>query len=274
MENQTEHNQQEELWRNWEKSHRRGKIFGGILIVTAGSLFLAKELGAQIPEWVFTWKMLLIAIGLLTAVKHKFLHPAWIALVMVGGAFLIGDLYPALALKHIIWPVVLIIFGLFIIFKPRRRHKPWHQWKDWHDKHQHWHKKHHHSHYGYGYNCGTETATNDEYIDSTTFMGGVKKNVTSRNFKGGDITNVFGGAEVNLSQADFEGSATLDITNVFGGTKLVIPSHWKIQSDLVSIFGSIEDKRPIQPDTAVDASSKILILRGVCFFGGVDIKSY
>jgi hypothetical protein len=40
-----------EVWSKMEKEHRRGKIFGGVLIVVAGSLFLAKELG-----WEIGWR--------------------------------------------------------------------------------------------------------------------------------------------------------------------------------------------------------------------------
>lgn len=119
----------------------------------------------------------------------------------------------------------------------------------------------------------TEDSVSEDYVESTSFMGGVKKNVLSKKFKGADITNVFGGAEINLSQADMESTATMELTNVFGGTKLIIPPHWEINSELVSVFGSIEDKRPIQPNTAM-GEAKILVLRGTTFFGGIDIKSY
>jgi hypothetical protein len=65
----------------------------------------------------------------------------------------------------------------------------------------------------------------------------------------------------------------MELTNVFGGTKLIIPAHWEINSELVSVFGSIEDKRPIQPNTTI-GDKKVLILRGTTFMGGIDIKSY
>src|ERR1700752_1687402 len=126
MEN-IENTKQEEMWQQMEQSHKRGKIFGGLMVVIAGSLFLAKELGVAIPHWVFTWKTFLIALGLLIAVKHNFRQTGWILLILVGGAFLVGDLYPAIAIKPLIWPIVIILFGLFLIFKPRR-HRHWHKW--------------------------------------------------------------------------------------------------------------------------------------------------
>jgi predicted membrane protein len=132
----------------------------------------------------------------------------------------------------------------------------------------------HRTHFEGGYNCDTpEQTSNEDRIESTTFMAGVKKNIISKKFKGGEITNVLGGAELNLSQADFEGTITLEITNVLGGTKLVIPANWEIQSEVVSVMGSIEDKRPIITNVNVE-KNKVLVLRGTVFMGGIDITSY
>ncbi len=265
----------EEFWRREEKSHRRGKVFGGFLIVAAGSLFLAKELGMQIPQWLFTWKMFLIAIGFLIGVKHNFRHAGWFFLMLIGGAFLLADIYPDIAIKPILWPSLVILIGLVIMFKPHKNRRD--KWQKMHDKfHQRRYGRHGRDGNGNPFDCGMNmvgTDTSEDYIDSTTFMAAIKKNVLSKNFKGGDITNVFGGTELNLTQADFTGTATLDLTNVFGGTKLLVPANWEIHSDLVSAFGNIEDKRPIESNTSTE-SPKILILKGTTFMGGIEIKSF
>ncbi len=264
MTNQQEHMDFEEMCKQTEQSQRRGKVVGGILVVAAGSLFLAKELGADIPHWLFSWKTFLIALGIITGVKHNFRNAWWFFLVAIGGIFLLGDFYPMMNIKPFIWPVLIILFGLMMIFKPRRKFN-----------HRRWAFAHHrYNRYGQQDNCCVkEDSVSEDYVESTSFMGGVKKNVLSKKFKGADITNVFGGAEINLSQADMESTATMELTNVFGGTKLIIPAHWEINSELVSVFGSIEDKRPMQPNT-VTVDKKVLILRGTTFFGGIDIKSY
>jgi len=259
-----------EIWSKMEKEHRRGKIFGGVLIVVAGSLFLAKELGAEIPNWIFTWKMFLIAVGLIIGVKHKFMHPGWLILVLVGGAFLVSDLYPGIALKPILWPVLVILFGLFIIFKPRRKSRE-RYWKKWQKHHAHHHRRHRH-YRGEDDWCMEVTNSSEETLDYTAFMGGIKKNILSKNFKGGEIVAVFGGTEINLLQADFESSATLDITCVFAGVKLIVPANWEVNSELVSAFGSVEDKRSVQPKT--EGAVKTLVLKGSVFFGGIDIRNY
>ena len=109
-----------------------------------------------------------------------------------------------------------------------------------------------------------------DMIDSTAIFGGLKKNVLSKNFKGGDVTTFMGGAEINLMQADFTGRVMLDCFNMFGGTKLIVPADWHVQSGLVTIFGGVEDKRPPSPVN----SDKVLYIDGTCIFGGIEIKSY
>ena len=118
-----------------------------------------------------------------------------------------------------------------------------------------------------------ETST-DDMIDGVAFMAGIKKKIISKNFKGGDMTVIFGGVELDFSQADFTDKATLDVTQIFGGTKIIIPANWEIKSELVSVFGSIEDKRMIQPTTLGSEPNKTLILKGTTFFGGIEIKSF
>jgi predicted membrane protein len=261
----------DEMWRDWEKEHRRGKILGGIVLVIIGSLFLAKELGAIFPEWLFTWKVLLIAIGLFTGIKHKFRNAGWLIPIFVGGAFLMSDLYPELALRPFLWPVLIIMVGLFVIFKPRRKNK-YQDWKRWqkhgHRRHEYFKHRFEENYENYGM-----STTNEDSVESFSFMSGIKKKVVTKNFKNGDITVVFAGAEIDFSQADFTDKASLEVTAVFGGVKLILPANWEIQSELVCVFGSVEDKRATHPSSLND-SKKILVLRGTAFMGGIEIKNY
>jgi predicted membrane protein len=112
----------------------------------------------------------------------------------------------------------------------------------------------------------------EEYVDSTSVFGGAKKNIISKNFKGGDLVNIFGGTELDLTRADFTGTATIELTTIFGGTKLIVPSNWTIKSEAVTIFGGLEDKRNTQNLT--DSTEKILLLKGTVIFGGIEIKSF
>lgn len=85
-------------------------------------------------------------------------------------------------------------------------------------------------------------------------------------FKGGDIVNIFGGTELNLTQADITGKVTIEITTIFGGTKLIVPANWEVKSEAVTIFGGLEDKR--SASVMNSNGDKVLVLKGTVIFGG------
>ena len=241
----------------WEQKHKRGKFFGGFLVVVAGCLYLAKELGSNIPDWVFSWKMLLIAIGLHVAVKEKFRTFGWSIFVLVGGIFLVTqDLMPTCEIENILWPALIIAIGLFIMIKPRRKFR---FGKDW-------------RHCGDGRNSKTEDKSTEDRIHYDIVFGGVKKNIVSKQFEGGEIRSVFGGAELNFSQCDMVDKAEIQITQVFGGIKMIVPSNWKVQSEITTVMGGIDDKRKSE-SSIVNGDDKLLILKGNLVFGGIEIKS-
>ncbi len=134
--------------RDWEKSHRRGKIFGGMILVGIGSLFLAREMGLEIPHWIFSWKVLLIVIGIFVGVKHSFQSGGWMIPILIGTAFLLRDHFPELAISHYIWPLAIILFGLYVMFKPKRKNcygkRKWSnhkQWKQYSEQYTNWEEK-------------------------------------------------------------------------------------------------------------------------------------
>lgn len=112
----------------------------------------------------------------------------------------------------------------------------------------------------------------DDYLDAVSVFGGVKKTILSKNFRGGEIVNIFGGAELDFTQADINGRVVIDITQIFGGTKIIVPSNWQVVSDLAAVFAGIDDKR-IRTTAGTD-TTKVLVLKGVSIFAGVDIRSY
>ena len=235
-----------------------GNKWTGIFILVIGVAALLKATLTDFPDWLFSWQMLLIAFGVFIGLRHNFRGPSWFILVLIGGIFLLNEIYPEISFRRYMWPLAIILVGLFIILRPRRG------WK-------------------FNPNKKTEGASDsfftedvdyskDDFVDSTSIFGGAKKIIISKNFRGGDLVNIFGGTELDLSQADFTGVAVIELTTIFGGTKLLVPSNWSIKSEAVTIFGGIEDKRRMQ--TVTEASEKTLLIRGTVIFGGIDIKSF
>lgn len=226
-------------------NNNSGRVFGGVVLVIIGLLFLARQAGMDVPYWLFHWEMILIAVGVYVGARHSFRLGGWIVPIIIGAVFLADDVIYDIDLRHYLWPSIIIIVGLIMIFRPRR------------SRGRFWEPR---------------TDVNENAIDSVSVFGGTKKNIIAKDFKGGDISNVFGGTDINLMQADIQGNAMIDITNIFGGIKLIVPAHWNIKSEVVCLFGGIDDKRMLSKDSS--DTGKVLVLKGTCVFGGIDIKSY
>ena len=244
-----------------------GNVWTGLFLLAIGGIALAKTLGAipQEFEWLWSWQMLLIGIGFFLGVRHGFRGGAWLILMVVGGVFIMRDFYGTIVSWQYLWPIALILLGLFIILRPRRHHRYIKEYGD--------HKVDDAMKNSQQASASSEAFTaSEDFIDTTSIFGGVKKNVISKNFKGGDITNIMGGSEIDLTQADINGTVTIDLTQVFGGTKLIVPSNWQVKAQMAAIFGGVEDKRSAQH--SVLDPNKTLILDGTSIFGGIEIKSY
>lgn len=239
-------------------SGRSNNVLTGAFILIIGIAALLKATLTNVPDWLFSWQILLIAFGMFIGLRHNFRGPSWLILVLIGGIFLLTEIYPEISFRRYLWPIAIIVVGLFIILRPRRG------WKLNPNKKTE----------GASDSVFTEDIdySKEDFIDSTSIFGGSKKIIISKKFRGGDLVNIFGGNELDLSQADFNGVAVIEITTIFGGTKLLVPSNWSVKSEAVTIFGGIEDKRRMQ--TITENPEKTLLLRGTVLFGGIDIKSF
>jgi len=242
-----------------------GRAWAGLVIVVVGGVLLAEKAGADLPAWLFTWPMIPIVIGIFSGAKHRFRHWGWLIPVAVGLVFL-SEEFVDISIGQYFWPVLIIVVGLAMIFRPKRNREQ--AWRRWHERREsRWHERHHER-----FSDVNTQSTDEDYINAVTVFGGAKKVIISKDFKGGEATTFFGGVEINLTQADINGKAELELIQVFGGTKLVVPSNWKIQTEeLVSVFGGLDDKRK---NIGVPDPDKVLVLKGTCVFGGIDIKSY
>jgi predicted membrane protein len=253
------------------------RIWTGLVLVAAGVLYLADiNKWVAIPAWVFTWPVLLIVVGFLIGIKSRFHNPGAFIMIIVGGINLVAQNNHDLN-KYII-PAILIGIGLVFILRPRHNW-PRHNWKDFAKRD--WQRMQ------YVNPAPTNQSTpasgnidtkdniqedNAEYVEINTAFGSVKKIILSKNFKGGEINNFMGGTEINLMKADIQQPINLEVNNVFGGAKLIVPSNWDVKNEVTAVFGGIEDKRAINSTTA--DPGKIIVLKGTCVFGGIEITNY
>ncbi|HTL07526.1 MAG TPA: DUF5668 domain-containing protein [Chitinophagaceae bacterium] len=261
-----------------------GRVYGGLFLLVIGAIFFMKQADFMFfPGWLFSWPMILIAVGIFTGLKHNFRGPGWLIPIIVGAIFLLDRMDIGLDLHRFIVPIILIGIGLTLILRPKNG-----GFDNWGGR-----GRYRRDRSGFSqkdsfvpppppipgqdvpptdfYNSGYTNQKTD-FLDITSVLGSAQRIVVSKDFKGGDITCFMGGAEINLTQADIHGSVVMDITAVMGGVKLIVPPNWEVKSELSTILGGVEDKRQVQ-GKIIDFN-KVLVLKGTAFMGGIELRSF
>ncbi|HWK07683.1 MAG TPA: LiaF domain-containing protein [Puia sp.] len=257
---------------DWHRYRGMGRLGAGLFLLLIGGVLLLDQMGFPLPDWLFRWYVIMIAAGLFIGFRHNFRGGSWLAFILIGGFFFIQDNYPNIPFHRFIWPAILIFIGMLIIISPRGHRRYWRDGEDW-GRRRDWGR--------WAERCGRrntqgfatmkEGYSSEDFIDATAIFGGVHKKVVSKNFKGGDVTSIMGGTELDLTQADFTGVAKLEVTQIMGATKIIVPPHWEVRSEVTALFAGYEDKRQ-QP--AITNPDKLLILHGTSVFGGIELKNY
>jgi len=214
----------------------------GIFIIIIGSLFLLKNFGVLPQEFfwkIFGWQAIIILIGIIFYFNSN--KSIGVTLIVLGILSWIPD----------IWPVLIIALGVFVIIKNKTN---------------------------YFSNAKAENSSDiydpNQMINDVSIFGGAKKSYQIDKFKGGNITAIFGGSEIDLSDCTLaDGSNKLNIFFLFGGSNIKVPSSWKVLIEVTPILGAFTDRRIIQQSQVFD-NSKTLIISGVTIFGGGELKNY
>lgn len=232
-------------------SSPNSRILLGIILILIGGLYLLDTLNLismNIPNIIFSFPFILFIVGIIILFNSR--NKVFGALLaFIGALTLVPRIFPNVHFdSDIIWPVILIAIGLMIIFKRRSFHGCY---RSFHGQ-----------------------KIDKDFIEDVAVFGGGHKVIHSENFKGGNITAIFGGSEIDLTQCKLaEGENVIDVLLLFGGTTMILPKDWDVRLNVTPIFGGFSHKGRKDPSIPYD-STRTLIIKGVAIFGGGDIKSY
>ncbi len=244
-------------------------IVRGLLIIAAGVLLYLFNIGVLPIEYkhiVFSWPMLLAAIGF----SMFFSARSWVGglvMMLVGGFFLLQRMHIE-GLSFITnngWAIILVVAGFALVWKAIMGRRWRHHWeydnKEWKEGMRHCHANKHRQ---YG---------SDEpgFIERNYIFGGSTEKLDIPDLKGGEISCVFGGIELDIVDCQLaDGVNILEINTVFGGVVIYAPIEWNIQIQQNAVFGQFADHRP-HPDFVIN-NPKVLIIKAASVFGGGEIK--
>jgi hypothetical protein len=84
------------------------------------------------------------------------------------------------------------------------------------------------------------------------------------------ILAMFGGAELNLSEAIFSApTVEMNVFCLFGGVELTVPPGTSVDNQVIAVFGGTETKKLSAPQSG----GPRLVLKGFVGFGGVEVKN-
>lgn len=272
----------------FDQNKGKGRKWAGLILLVIGLIFLFRSVGIYLPDWILGWPIIFIFGGLYISANSNFKSPWGLLFIFIGLLMVAGNIFDGFHAHDFIAPLCFFGAGLYLILGRRKRNARYREQQFTWDKRVPEQKDEviseaevidetkasqepNNNFYSGQYSTPYDSV--EDFIDAVSIFGSVKKNLFSKNFKGGEIVTIMGGAEINLSQAELKGPVVIEITQIFGGTKLIVPPQWKISSDLAALFGGIEDKRPLVPAGSID-DSKVLIIKGTSIFGGIDIRSF
>jgi hypothetical protein len=211
----------------------------GLVLIALGLILTLDHAGVVniggLARW---WPLFLIGVGTVK-VRQPIAdgqHSTGVALLFLGTFFLIGSI---LSMARG-WPLIMIAGGCLLVWKafemPRRPASP----------------------------------TDSPLLSDMLFIGHLKRSVAVPDFRGGSVTAVMGGLEIDLRQSTIATSpANLDVAAVWGGIELKVPAGWTVESEVVPIMGGFENKTR---SLAVDGAGPKLIVRGCAVMGAVVIS--
>jgi hypothetical protein len=236
----------------------------GVLIVAAGVVLLLSQQGLIDGDRIFSyfWPVVMIAAGstMLIDCRGHGGRGVWGGILLVSGVLLVLE---NLGVAHIrfnaVWPLLVIAIGVMMIWQaasprigPDGTSRP--QWPEI-------------------FNRWSRSGSPDADFNGVAILGGFKRRITSKKFKGGSVLSIMGGFQIDLRQADMEGdSATIEAMSFMGGGEIKVPDDWLVSMEGISLFGAFVDETD-QQTPGVSGTQKRLIMKGASLFGGIVVKN-
>src|SRR5579872_1158598 len=176
-------------------------------IMAIGAMFLLDNMGiVSFHDVARYWPVILIALGVVRLVESHGTGSLVFGAILtgIGGLLLLDNLGIFYFDWRLFWPAILIGLGILMLIRTL-------EWQDRAPRP------------GYSANEAAEPGK----LNLWTLFGGGERVVDAKDFRGGEVSAMFGGYEIDLRNAALaDGQATIDVNVMFGGAEIRIPNTW------------------------------------------------
>lgn len=222
------------------KTKSLAQVCAGLLVIAVGIGLLLNGLNIInfkdfISQW---WPLVPIAIGVIGFISNPRQWVWPLVFIGFGVALLLKQLGVIdVNIWGLVWPSIIILVGLSIIFQGDSWDKP--------------------------------TEITDDHTNAQVIFAGQNARNVSQHYKGGAISAVFGGIDLDLRDAKIVGDAKLSVFAAFGGADIKVPEGWLVKVSGLPVFGGWEDKTK----KPADKNAPVLRINATCLFGGFSVQN-
>ena len=223
------------------KSNQQSWI--AIAVIIIGAIFLLQSLNIMhLGHFVGNWWPIILIVGGFLKLQNDDRRNG--AILFIVGLVLLSATLDFINWGSIfkLWPLAILYVGVSMLLKAKG--KP-------------------------GLSFSTVSSIDNDFVNATAIFGGVEKSIHSDNFKGANIMALFGGVEIDLTEAKaVESGCVLNVTALFGGAELRVPKNWNVIVTGAPIFGGVEDKSKGGTEDAINVTLNCTVA-----FGGLEIRT-
>lgn len=232
----------------------------GMILILLGTLLLLNIFEIlTLPSWEQFWSywpIVLFVIGIFFLVQGDTSFISFF-LILLGAVYSLRlfEIYP-FTLHEVIWPSVLISAGISFVLSGslsstrRRRH-------------------------GFSSDTPSEPGKkaqrnprNTDVVDESVVLSGKEFAVFSDNFRGGELSVMLGGMEVDLRHVKMTESATLFLRCTLGGLEVYLPPDIQVRVSGSEILGGADTH--LRPESA-EMTGPVLMIDYQVTLGGIEI---
>jgi predicted membrane protein len=257
-------------------------VVAGIVLIALGVLFTLSSFdvidAGSLGDY---WPLFLMVPGFISFVwPRKNADRFWGAILFsVGGLFLLRNLGIIWIRFRHVWPVVLLALGVYLIWRALEGRRPaggaggpgTGLGERVHDG----------VIAGLGATSGLRApdmesagsaSAGGDRLDEFAVFGGGDRMLRSKSFRGGNVTAIMGGFDIDLRDADIAGgSARIEMFVLMGGVDLKVPESWTVVLDVTPFMGgadySAKNRRP-----PAEGPEKVLTVSGFVCMGGIEVR--